>query len=103
MSGVRAHQMSLRLAQDRRSRNTQILCTGGLTENAGRSRLGRPRKMIQQGGAWYFERFGRDRSMLIAESIARRARAGLWALPDRERVPPWEWRKMPKEERDLHR
>ena len=60
-------------------------------------------QMIQQGGAWYFERFGRDRSMLIAESIARRTRAGLWSLPDRERVPPWEWRKMPKEERDLHR
>ena len=60
-------------------------------------------QMIQQGGAWYFESFGRDRSMLIAESIARRTRAGLWSLPDRERVPPWEWRKMPKEERDLHR
>jgi endonuclease YncB( thermonuclease family) len=59
-------------------------------------------QMIQQGGAWYFERFGRDRSMLIAESTARRSRAGVWSLPDRERVPPREWRKMPKEERDLH-
>lgn len=59
--------------------------------------------MIQKGAAWYFDRFGRDRKLLLAESVARKARAGVWSLPERQQIPPWQWRKMPKEERDLYR
>ena len=59
--------------------------------------------MIEQGAAWYFDRFGRDRKLLLAESGARKARAGVWSLPERQQIPPWQWRKMPKEERDLYR
>lgn len=60
-------------------------------------------EMIQQGAAWYFKRFGKDRVLLLAESGARKAGSGLWSLPDNQRVPPWEWRKMPKTVRDQHR
>lgn len=59
--------------------------------------------MIQKGAAWYFDRFGRDRKLLLAESVARKARAGVWSLPSRQQIPPWQWRKMPKDERDLYR
>jgi endonuclease YncB( thermonuclease family) len=60
-------------------------------------------QMILQGGAWHFARYGKDHSLALAEVTARQSRAGLWSLPDLHRVPPWEWRKMPKEERDRHR
>ena len=36
--------MSLGWAQDRRSRNTPVLCAGGPIENAARARLGRPKR-----------------------------------------------------------
>jgi hypothetical protein len=41
---------------------------------------------------------------LIAETkkvTTREAGAGLWA--DKHAIPPWEWRKMPKAERDTVR
>lgn len=50
------------------------------------------RAMVQQGGAWAFRRYLTDQSKLELEAEARAARRGLWALPETERVPPWEWR-----------
>jgi endonuclease YncB( thermonuclease family) len=61
------------------------------------------REMVAKGAAWYFDNFGKDRSLLIDQSAARKQGLGLWALPENQRVPPWEWRKMPKAERDKHR
>jgi endonuclease YncB( thermonuclease family) len=72
-------------------------------DGSGESLIDVSEAMIQQGAAWYFDRFGRDRSLLLAETGARKARAGLWSLPPRQQIPPWQWRKMPKEERDLYR
>ena len=45
-----------------------------------------------RGAAWVFVRYSRDPSLRALEQQAREARRGLWALPEAERVPPWEWR-----------
>lgn len=50
------------------------------------------RAMVSGGGAWAFRRYLTDRSKLRLEAEARAAGRGLWALPEAERVPPWEWR-----------
>jgi hypothetical protein len=34
----------------------------------------------------------RDPRLLEDERAPREAEAGLWALPEAQRVPPWEWR-----------
>lgn len=60
-------------------------------------------QMIAQGAAWYFEKFSKDRALRAAEASARRAGLGVWTIPDEHRIPPWEWRKLSKAERDLHR
>lgn len=49
-------------------------------------------RLVELGGAWAYRRYLRDRDLLVLEDTARRAGRGLWALPERERVPPWEWR-----------
>jgi hypothetical protein len=50
------------------------------------------REMVREGHAWVARRFSHDPTLLDDESHARAARAGLWGLPESERVPPWEWR-----------
>jgi endonuclease YncB( thermonuclease family) len=48
--------------------------------------------MVRQGAAWVYRKYSRDPSLLLLEQEARSARRGLWALPETERTPPWEWR-----------
>ncbi|MBM4056974.1 MAG: hypothetical protein FJ275_01890 [Planctomycetes bacterium] len=57
--------------------------------------------LLEAGWVWQFTRY--DTSVLYrdAEQAARRARRGLWADP--KPAPPWEWRKMPKGEREKRR
>ena len=50
------------------------------------------REMIRQGNAWVYRRYTRDTDLIALETAAREARLGLWALPEAERVPPWQWR-----------
>jgi endonuclease YncB( thermonuclease family) len=50
-------------------------------------------EMVRRGAAWVYRRYNRDPSLLRFEAEARAARRGLWALPEGERVPPWEWRR----------
>jgi len=50
------------------------------------------REMVREGHAWVYRKYLRDRSLLEDERQAREAEAGLWALPEAQRVPPWEWR-----------
>lgn len=54
------------------------------------------RAMVSRGGAWAFRRYLTDRSKLQLEAEARAAGRGLWALPETERMPPWEWRDRPR-------
>jgi endonuclease YncB( thermonuclease family) len=49
-------------------------------------------EMVRQGAAWVYRQYNRDPSLLPIEQEARAAKRGLWALPEAERTPPWEWR-----------
>jgi endonuclease YncB( thermonuclease family) len=50
------------------------------------------REMVREGHVWVYRQWLRDKTLLDDESRARAARAGLWGLPETDRVPPWEWR-----------
>ncbi|MFC7738988.1 thermonuclease family protein [Roseomonas sp. GCM10028921] len=49
-------------------------------------------EMVRQGAAWVYHQYSRDAELLRLEAEAKGARRGLWALPEAQRTPPWEWR-----------
>lgn len=49
--------------------------------------------MVRRGHAWVYRRYVRDLGLYDLEREAREKRAGLWALPEAEREPPWLWRR----------
>jgi endonuclease YncB( thermonuclease family) len=49
--------------------------------------------MVEQGGAWAYPQYVRDRAFVRAEARARQAKRGLWSMPERETVAPWEFRR----------
>jgi endonuclease YncB( thermonuclease family) len=51
-------------------------------------------EMVRSGNAWAFDRYVPDREIRAAEAAARTARAGLWALPPEDRLPPATWRAL---------
>ncbi len=67
---------------DRHGRTVGRVLAEGLDVNA---------EMVRRGAAWVYRRWSRDPSLLRLEE-ARAARRGLWALPEAQRMPPWEWR-----------
>ena len=69
---------------DRYGRNVARLYVDGLDVN---------REMIRLGAAWVYREYKTDKSLLDIEAEARAAKRGLWALPEAEQVPPWEWRR----------
>ena len=54
------------------------------------------RKMVQEGMAWAYRQYLKDKTLLQDEQAAREAKKGLWSLPSTEQVPPWEWRRGKK-------
>ncbi|KAA2211609.1 nuclease [Pseudoroseomonas oryzae] len=70
---------------DRYGRTVGTVWVGGRNANA---------EMVRQGQAWVYRQYLRDRSLLALEDEAKQARRGLWALPEAERVPPWQWRRQ---------
>lgn len=48
---------------------------------------------VARGNAWVYRQYLTDMSLLQVEKQARESKRGLWALPDAQRVAPWEWRK----------
>ena len=54
------------------------------------------REMVREGHAWVYRQYLQDRSLLAEEQAARENRRGLWALPEAQRTPPWEWRHQAK-------
>jgi endonuclease YncB( thermonuclease family) len=57
--------------------------------------------LVESGWAWHYDRFDDRKSMADKQAAAREAGRGLWA--DARPIPPWDWRKMSKEERAPHR
>lgn len=56
-------------------------------------------EVVRAGNAWVFRRYVRDPSLFTLEQSARERRAGLWALPEDQRVPPWTYRERQRERR----
>lgn len=48
---------------------------------------------VAKGHAWVYRQYLTDKSLLQVEKQARESKRGLWALPEAQRVAPWEWRK----------
>ncbi len=49
-------------------------------------------ELVKQGAAWVYRQYLKDQSLLALEAQAQAAKRGLWALPEAQRMPPWEWR-----------
>jgi endonuclease YncB( thermonuclease family) len=54
-------------------------------------------ELVRDGHVWVYRHYTDDRLLLALEADARAARRGLWALPEAERIPPWEWRARERE------
>jgi len=68
---------------DKYGRTVGRVYVGGVDVNA---------EMIRQGAAWVYRQYLKDQSLLALEAEAKSAKRGLWALPEAQRMPPWEWR-----------
>lgn len=53
-------------------------------------------EMIRLGAAWVYRQYSEDPTLLALEAKARAQKIGLWALPEAQQIPPWEWRKNPE-------
>lgn len=73
---------------DRYGRTVGRVYAGPLDVNA---------EMVRQGAAWVYRQYSRDPELLRIEAEAKASRRGLWALPEAERTPPWEWRAARRE------
>lgn len=49
-------------------------------------------ELVRTGNAWVYRRYVRDQSLFALEQAARDRHAGLWALPEDQRIPPWAYR-----------
>ena len=79
---------------DRYGRTVARAYVGGTDVNA---------QLVSQGAAWVYRQYSKDRSLIGLEDQARKAKRGLWALPESERMPPWEWRKAGRDQRQAQR
>ena len=50
-------------------------------------------EMVRLGYAWVYRKYAKDKTLYELEKQAQAERQGLWAVPDFQRIPPWEWRK----------
>ena len=56
------------------------------------------REIVQEGLAWHFKKYSSDINLEMDEITAKDRKLGVW--PDPRGIPPSEWRKLSKEERD---
>jgi endonuclease YncB( thermonuclease family) len=57
------------------------------------------RFMVEQGHAWVYRRTVRDEQLIELEERARKDGRGLWALPEKQRMPPWQYRYLQRQRR----
>lgn len=69
---------------DRYGRTVGRVYVGDLDVNAA---------LVEQGAAWVYRKYASDPALFDLERQARRDERGLWALPEAQRQPPWEWRR----------
>lgn len=50
-------------------------------------------EQVREGNAWVYRRYTDSKLLLGLEAEARAARRGLWSLPEKEQIPPWDWRR----------
>lgn len=55
-------------------------------------RLDIAKALVRDGHVWVYRRTVHDQSLIGLEETARAGRRGLWALPNKDRVPPWQYR-----------
>ena len=58
-------------------------------------------EMLKEGLAWHYKEHDSNPRYAQLEAEAKQAGLGLWS--DDQAVPPWEWRRMDKYERDAYR
>jgi len=51
------------------------------------------KEMVKAGHAWAYVTYTKDKTLFALEKNAKENQLGLWALPEEERIPPWQWRK----------
>lgn len=51
------------------------------------------KEQIKNGNAWVYVQYAKDAQLKNIEAQARKNRAGLWSLPESQRMSPWEWRR----------
>jgi len=80
------------LGTDKYKRTIGLVTVGELDVN---------HEMVAKGMAWHYAKYDDSRDLREAEQSARTAKRGLWADP--HATPPWEWRKLDKDERTQKR
>ena len=60
-------------------------------------RLDIVKAMVRDGHVWVYRRTLRDRSLIELEDAARAKRRGLWALPEDDRMAPWQYRYLQRQ------
>ena len=48
-------------------------------------------ELVNQGMAWVYRKYSNDQGLINLESLAKRAKRGLWSVDNP--IAPWEWRK----------
>ena len=51
------------------------------------------KEMVKAGHAWVYVQYAKDKTLFDLEKNARDNQSGLWALPEGERIAPWQWRR----------
>ncbi len=54
-------------------------------------------QQVKNGAAWAYTQYLTDDRIKQAETEARNAKVGLWALQPDQVMPPWEWRQRGKQ------
>ena len=89
-SMVYGRDISLKVLDiDRYGRVVATVYVDGLDVNA---------ELVRQGHAWVYRQYLKRPELIQIEDDARANHRGLWALPESERMPPWQWRKLKREQ-----
>ena len=79
------------ITQDRYSRMVAVVYVGDRNVNA---------QLVKDGHAWTFRRYATDPDFCRWEAAARASRRGLWSRPTLDRIAPWEYRAVKRDQRD---